>query len=296
MKKSLSGIICLCTFLLLFASCEKNKEEKAFAMKFAEAIAQKDTARIDSMMGTKGVFAWGETQIAAVNIDSLKLEEAGENQFKVTLGGGKSFCIATAAGDNNAFHVLQPRGFFTVDTMLVNALSKRGEIEAGDDDAAIANKVKAVKEKATKMDGKTYVGNVGFNFYFLKKGSYSGYETAMWQYSLATGETQKINLAKKLETIDIAMPDWATFEDYVLVGNKLVLATSELGILGYSPHELVSVDLGTLKVKEITYGNGFKFSKDKKSVTVTDIVDMNYSNGYPEPITKERTVRLDNLK
>lgn len=294
MKKSLLGIVCLCTLFLTFASCEKNKEEKAFARSFAEAIAQKDTARIDSMMGTKGVFEWATTQIAAVNPDSLQLEETGENQFKVTLDGGKSFSIAAAAGDSKAFHILQPRGFFSVDTALVSVLSKRGEIAAGDDDAAIANKVKAAKEKATKMDGRTYVGNVGFNFYFLKKGSYGGYEAEMWQYSLATGETQKINLASKFAAIDIDL-SCGHIEDYALIGNKLVLSTTPLGMGSMSMAELVYINLETLKAKEITYGNSFTFAKDKKSVTVFD-VEVNYDNGFPEPTETKRTVRIDNLK
>lgn len=294
MKKTLLGITCLCALLL--ASCEKNKEEKAFALKFAEAVNQKDTVRIDSMMGTKGVFVWSETQIAAVSPDSLRLEETGERQFKATLTGGQSFSISTAAGDETAFHIVAPRGIFSVDTMLVSVLSKRGEIDAADDDAAVARKVNAAKEKAMKMDERLFVGNVGYNFYFLKQEKPYGYATKMWKYSLETGETERIDLARKLSAVDVAMPDWAVFADYAVVGNKLVLATSALGMGTLSMAELVYVDLETLKAKEITYGNGFEFSKDKKSVVVTDI-EMSYDNGFPEPTTEtRRTVRIDNLK
>lgn len=293
LKKTLVYIACLCALML--TSCQNNKVEKNFARSFAEAVANKDTVKIDSMMGTKGAFLWSETQIAEVNPDSLKLEEAGEHEFKATLNGNRSFIVASSAGNDKNFHVLQPKGLFSVDPVLVNALKERGEVKPNDDDATIFKKVKDVKDKATKMDGKIYVGNSGYYFYFLKRIARYSYDANLWQYNLKTGKTKKIYLIEKLNDIGIVIPETDPFTDYAVVGKKLVLATIQMG-LDLSPTFLVDIDLETLKMKELMSALNFTFSKDQKKVTITDITEMMYDeNGMQSPRTAEKTLKLTDI-
>lgn len=303
MKKSFLSIVALCALVLTFASCEKNKEEKAFAMKFAEAINQKDTARIDSMMGTKGVFTWGETQIATVNLDSLKLEETGEHQYKVTLGDGKSFSMAGSMTDTKSFHITQPKNLFTCDKTLREALVKRGEIAADADDAAISAKIKEAKEKAVKATGLTFVAQNGLNYFFLKKRIASddnwclgNYENGLYKYDLISGQTTQISLR--------ANSTGAGYLDFAAVGNKLFLINGideELlwGNERIYVFDTFYVDLETLKTKEVkdAVGIELKFSKDKKALTVTDLNDyVGFSTGMGDTGTHTKKIKLADIK
>lgn len=55
------------------------------------------------------------------------------------------------------------------------------------------------------------------------------------------------------------------------------------------------MNLETLKLKEIAYAHWFEFTKDKKNVVVTEVDSIKFDHGFPEPVTKERTMSIDNL-
>jgi hypothetical protein len=109
--KKLLGIL---TLLLLFASCNSNKEVKLFVDNFASAIEKGEKTTIEQMY--PDAIEANSLQIA-YNADSVSIESNGkENQYVVNLISNQSIIVEKK--QDGQFCVLESKGLFAYESGL----------------------------------------------------------------------------------------------------------------------------------------------------------------------------------
>lgn len=106
MKKNLSSAVLL--FLLVFASCDKNKEIKQFATDFAAAVQSGNKSEITKMYpGAADVDEFASD----FKMDSIQINEDNmTGGYKVLLGNGNWFVVT--GKDKESFKIVSSHGLF----------------------------------------------------------------------------------------------------------------------------------------------------------------------------------------
>lgn len=76
------SILCLAATLVALASCGEGGKESA--RDFVSAVGLKDTLKINSVLGQRKAIWSEDVSFAAINVDSLTIEEIGEKQYRAT--------------------------------------------------------------------------------------------------------------------------------------------------------------------------------------------------------------------
>jgi len=97
MKKT--TILCSAALLLAFASCSESGRKSA--ADFASAVGLKDTVKINSVLQPRQAV-WDSIAFAAINADSLTIEEVSQKQYKATVNDSAYFVFTEQDGDGNS--------------------------------------------------------------------------------------------------------------------------------------------------------------------------------------------------
>lgn len=128
MKKNLSSAVLL--FLLVFASCDKNKEIKQFATDFAAAVQGGDKSQITKMYpGATDVDEFASD----FKMDSIQIKEDNmTGGYKVSLGNGNWFVVT--GKDKELFKIVSSHGLFAYPKEQMTFAQETGWIKKDMDD------------------------------------------------------------------------------------------------------------------------------------------------------------------
>ena len=133
MKKTILSIV-VSLSLVLFASCDKNKEIKQFATDFAAAVQSGNKSEVTKMY--PGAAA-ADSLNFAFDAEKAQIEELEGGGWKVVLGEGKDV-IVVKNEDDGTLNIKESHGVFAVSKAQMDFATGTGLVKADMNDAKIA--------------------------------------------------------------------------------------------------------------------------------------------------------------
>ncbi len=136
MKKTILSIV-VSLSLVLFASCDKNKEIKQFATDFAAAVQSGNKSEVTKMY--PGAAA-ADSLNFAFDAEKAQIEELEGGGWKVVLGEGKDVIVVKNEGDGT-LNITESHGVFAVSKAQMDFATGTGLVKTDMNDAKIAEQL-----------------------------------------------------------------------------------------------------------------------------------------------------------